>query len=178
MGKYRDSSLFFIPDDPEQVFNGLTTGHDYVVGRDQGMVVAGAVSFAQVQAMRKAYPGKIPMEATRGWSYLVHGFLHHEMSTDLEVRRNNWQEAQRVYCGMLRGDVRVVADFAAEPAGGFLRRELMPLLLMERPDAVTSVNHMTPADFMHWAGWDKEGSNNPPRRAQIFQFRRPAASPA
>lgn len=176
MGKYRDSSLFFIPDDPDQVFNGLTTGHDYVVPYDQGMVIAGSVSAVQAQSVGARYPFKVPMEATRGWKYLTRGFLHEEMSTDIEVRNNNWHEAQRVYCSLVRGDVRIVADFSREPPDGFLRRELIPMLLM-RPDEVTSINRLPPGEFLRQVGWD-DNDKRPLQSAKVLQFRRPEAVPA
>lgn len=171
MGSYRDSFLSFQPTDPAQVFNGITSGSDYVVGRDQGIFFASALPQARRQAVLTAYPGKRPMELTQGWRQLTQGFLAHEMSHDLELRRHNWQEAQRIYASALHGDVRVVADFAAEPPDGFLRQELLPLLLL-RADSVSTINRLAPAEFVKQAGW-QSGAN--PKKARIFQLR--ATSP-
>jgi len=142
----------FMPHDQNCLFNGITTGRDYAVPYDGGMFVSPALPRVRREAVLHAYPNKQPLEQTRGWNHLTQGYLAHEMSRDFELRRHNWEEAQRIYFSQLQGDVRLVADFENEPEDGFLRRELIPILLL-RPDKVTSINRRPVADFIKSQGW-------------------------
>lgn len=165
--------MTFMPLSREQLFNSVTDEDDFVPPADAAIYLSPTLPAEERQSWQKAYPARVPMEKTKGWRDLTQGFLAHDMATNFDMRRANWEEAQCLYFCSVEGDIRIVADFAAEPADGFLRRELIPILQL-RAKYVT-INHRSVDEFMASTGWNNSAENETTTTsAQIIPFPRKA----
>lgn len=144
-------NMTFMPLSTEQLFATLSNEDDYAPAPQAAIYFSPSLSHEQRQKWQKAYPARIPMEGTKGWTELTSGYLAHEMATNFDLRRASWEEAQRLYFLSVMGDIRLCADFECEPADGFLRRELLPILQL-RARAVT-INHLPVEEFIARTSW-------------------------
>lgn len=169
---FHDSNLFFLPSSVSHVFNGVTEPRDYAPPAGSAIYISPTYTQTQREKILAAYPMRVPMEALRGWKRLTGEFLHHEMATDLELRRSHQEKAYELYFQQARGNIRVQADAETEPEHGFLRRVALPLLLLREDQEKLTINGLPVKDYMTKMGWDKPKLklHQPPRSAKVYAF--------